>query len=246
MIGSMATEFLRLYKELCKNDREMIDTGMPRKHNEVQESAMYPSMRLSVLSELGYDTFQNIPAPVQPSRYHGKMARRLAKLKNTGDGDEGSSKAKNREPNAMREQALKRKLLAGIVAETTRISKVTAEIEKFSVLGQPISDDLVFKLANETKRRTVAARVATLPPPKPVFTKREPFKLKSGSKNKWSNEEREKLNSLFIENPPPSTSQLTAWSLYYKNMAQLFCGIFRKRTEVCMLHVTLLRFFMAS
>jgi hypothetical protein len=74
-----------------------------------------------------------------------KMARRLAELKQKVKESSGAGRETQaaRDPNAMRAAAEKKKLLAGIMAETERIGKVAAEIEKFTVLGKPITDDLV-------------------------------------------------------------------------------------------------------
>lgn len=217
---------MRLYKELCREDKKQIDTGIEKKKVTEKESSMYPAMRLSVLTELGYDTLSFVPDRVRPHRWHGKTARRqLADKQRQVVVNGGANKQ-----SAVREEVQKKKMVNEVFAETIRISKIVQEVEKLTTLGQSIPEELVLKLANAPQIKTATAGVKSLPPIKAAFTKREPAILKSVSQNKWSAEERAKLNELFLEAERPS-KHVQAWQLYYKSLAQRFCALFRHRSE---------------
>lgn len=231
----MATEFLRLYKELCAGTRVETDSGAMVKQSRSQgnEGDMYPAVRLSVMAQLGFDVGLACPIRTQPSKHHGKQARRSKEIKAMISGPGGNSSTKN--VTSTRDEAAKKKHLNDIMQETERINKVAREIEAMTTLGKPINNDLVLKLANETKKRTAANivnRFGKLPPLSTVTTAREPSVIrKDFSGNKWSQEELEKMNSLFHEIPKPSTKHLDAWYHYYKNLAARFRSLYGHRSE---------------
>jgi hypothetical protein len=224
----MATEFLRLYKELCRETKESIDSGIKIKSSEddISHVQMYPSTRLSVFNQLGYNVGDINPKRIQPLKYHGKMARRLAEIKLTNNKSSNQIEKANSE--STREKAIKKKQLNDIFIETERINKIASEIQKLTTEGKSIGNDLVLKLANDSKSRTAAVKLKKLPPIS-YTQKREIFISVNTSSNKWTIEEREKLNQLYHEIEKPTTNYLESWNLYYKNIADRFVGLYPKR-----------------
>lgn len=229
----MATEFLRLYKELCKEEREEMDSGKVKKLTSSSSSTalMYPSTRLSVMSELGYDVGLEAPIRVKPMKYHGKMARRSIELRIKLLEENPAAKKEKLNPNANRDRAAEKKKLHDIMLETERINKVAQEIEKLTTAGKPIGEELIRKLANDKKNRSAAYAIKKLPPISSTSKREISLYRKDLSKHKWTLEERDKLNSLFQELEKPSSIHLQAWNLYYKNFSNRFRSLFTNRSE---------------
>ena len=86
----MATEFLRLYNEMCKGDRQVIDTGLSKKPKEKKGERSrtnansdifgdYSNTRMSVMTRLGVEGMgEEKFIRTKPNPHHGKAARRLA------------------------------------------------------------------------------------------------------------------------------------------------------------------------
>ena len=238
----MATEFLRLYNEMCKGDRQVIDTGLSKKPKEKKGERSrtkansdifgdYSNTRMSVMTRLGVEGMgEEKFIRTKPNPHHGKAARRLAATmaNKPREGSNGAAEAQKG-----RDKADARKKFNELMIETDRINKVAREIQQQLNTGQSISSNLVMKLANEKKKRVGVPKPRKLPPltHKETFP-RELYVIKRDySKNKWTLEERERMNTLFHELEKPTTNLLGAWEQYYKGFADRFRSTVPGRSE---------------
>ena len=228
----MATEFLRLYKDLCRGDQKKVDSGLPPRAPDSDGDAMYENLRLQVMTTLGFDVGLAAPTRVLPPKYHGKAARRAKEVKNI-TGELASTVSSRKKGDTL--ETAKRKAFLDAMIETDRINKVAKEIESLTSQGKPIPNTLVLKLANEKKTRgavNVVDRNVVVLPPLSTAPRELSVIRKDQSRHKWSQQEIEKVQSLFEEVPKPSaTNQLDAWQYYYKTLAVRFRSLYGGRGE---------------
>ena len=239
----MATEFLRLYNEMCKGDRKVIDTGpskkSPKKKKEEGNGSKintdifggYSNTRMSVMTRLGVEGMgEEKFIRTMPNPHHGKAARRQAAVMAKKPKEESKSAA---DAQSGRDKADARKKFNDLMVETERINKVAKEIQQQLVKGENISNNLVMRLANEKKKRVGVQKAKKLPPltVKENFPRELSVIKRDFSKNKWTVEERDRMNSLFHEIERPSANQLGAWGQYYKGFADRFRSTMPGRSE---------------
>ena len=227
---------------MCKGDRQVIDTGLSKKPKQKKGEGSrtklnadifgdYSNTRMSVMTRLGVEGMgEEKFVRTKPNPHHGKAARRqAAAMMNKPRGESNSAG----EAQKGREKADARKKFNELMNETERINKVAKEIQQQLDMGQSISNNLVMKLANEKKKRISIQKPKKLPPltHKETFPRELTVTKRDFSKNKWTSEERERMNTLFHEIEKPSGNVLGAWEQYYKGFADRFRCVIPGRSE---------------
>jgi hypothetical protein len=222
----MATQFSRLYRELCHSDP-----------NGPAIDIHYTKERKGVLASLGHSVNIHKDVTVQLCKHHGKGARRRApeaKLKAIGIEDSLRIK-KERE---IRQLSMK----------TNKVHELTNKIQRLLQADKFVSKNLwaqydqIYGEAGDSTPPPIAGRLLksganTLPkmpkkePEKKGVQKRTKSSVRVDfSKNKWSRAERDKLNTIYWELKRPNSKSLALWNNYFMEFASIFCVYFSGRS----------------
>lgn len=214
----MATEFSRLYRELCHSGP-----------NDSLKDIYFTRERKQVLKSLGYD-IKSEPQKYQISKYHGKGPRRRI--------IEARLKAISSEVSEERKKQLK---IRELTRKTQEVNDLTEKIQTLLSENKYVSNHLWAKYdqiygyettnnnnnnnnkisKNQTKSKTVT-----------ITTQRPRSIIKTDySKSKWTKEERDRLNYLYNEIKRPSGHTIDAWEVYYSEFASQFRIFFNHRSE---------------
>lgn len=211
------SEFFRLYRELGKSSN--IDARA--------KDISYDRERKEVLKAIGYD-IKGIRKAVQPNLNHGKYARRIQNERHLAaiSGD------------YLKHQYRKKKEFNDMLIETDKINSAAKELSELLAEKKPIPR-LLLKQITGSHGSSAAPTLSSqsqsmdLKPhvvPDPILPRVFSKVRKSMSLNKWSPEERQRLNQLYNEIKPPPVSHKGMWELYYETIAYRFKDFFPRRS----------------
>lgn len=207
----MATEFSRLYRELCHSGP-----------NDHIHDLHFTRERKQVLKALGYD-IKSKSDNFRRSKHHGKGARRRQLEARLAAISINADDARKKE---LAIRALSRK--------TSEVNELTNKIQGLLADNKFVSQNLwakydkIYGVHSEKKSDAVTRpkTIATPAMPRSKSTIRFDY-----SKNKWSKEEREKLNNIYWDLKKPSTKSVSAWENYFLEFASIFRIFFHERSE---------------
>lgn len=210
----MATEFSRLYRELCHVDPHASNTDVK-----------YLRERKSVLKTLGYEVDVTEPLLAVPLKFHGKAARRRAKEIHLNAVSVEASK----------ETKYKREMKS-LSVKTQQINELTTKIQGLMSENKYVSPhlwskyDKIYGAISENKHNSNApsspTRQITKTIPRPAAIIRRDF-----SKHKWTKAEREKMNELYLHLLKPLASTLGAWDVYFDQFSSKFQLFFPQHSK---------------
>jgi hypothetical protein len=203
----MSTEFSRLYRELCHSGP-----------NDHIKDIHFDRERKQIFKALGYE-IKSEPDRFQVSKHHGKAPRRRIQ--------EARLKAISVEGAQDRKRQLEMRELS---RKTQEVNELTNQIQKLLAENKYIGKHLWAKYdkiyGHETSNQTVPLRNIPTRSPKPVpkeITQRSRSVIRCDySKAKWTKEERDRLNYLYLELNRPSGHNIAAWEVYFTQFAEQF------------------------
>lgn len=219
----MATQFSRLYRELCHSSP-----------SDQAHDIYFTKERKGVLATLGHAVNVHKDVPVQLCKHHGKGARRrapAAKLKAIGIEDS----LKTKREREIRQLSLK---TSKVHALTNKIQGLLQD-EKFVSKNLWAQYDQIYGESGDVPPAFDISRAKTLPqlqltkavPEKKGVQKRTKSVVRMDfSQNKWSRAERDKLNSIYWELKRPATKSLALWNNYFLEFASIFHVYFSERS----------------
>lgn len=220
----MATEFTRLYRELSRVEA----SGKP---NDVT----YERERKSLLATMGHDVGE-ISIATKPNKHHGSMARRRLKdkLQDSIVTDKKLERIRARQILDVTAQNKEvRELLDSLNhVETNHQTHSTRKLDdsfwtKYSTLFPENPS------ATEGKRSeksvTKVAKGKDFVPFEGTKARQKSMLRKDFTTNKWSREERARMNALYWEIKKPLMSGKDAWRDYLQEFAARFRSYFPER-----------------
>jgi hypothetical protein len=212
----MATEFSRLYRELCHS--------FP---HDLPQDIGYTRERKQVLKTLGYDVHINEPKIVVPAKHHGKAARRKI--------PEARLKAISVESH---ENFKNQRKIKAMTVKTQQVHELTSQIQGLMSQNKFVSKNLWSKYdkiygtsSHDDKIGDKKADVAS-PTRCAESFKRDSSVIRSDfSKYKWTKSERDRLNVLYFELEKPANGSVGAWDVYYEGFASRFLITFPHRDK---------------
>ena len=215
----MATEFFRLYRELGKVDIK----GPPPDIGYVKEKKF-------VLGAMGHDV-GSIREPTKAPKFHGRVARRRMKekLENAVAVDKRLDQKRANELLEITTQNNEiRQLLSSL--ENTHASRITDVFwTQFETLF-PGEEEPAVKSNIHDNAAAVTTSDRRPTKREPTLARSESFIRKDYSLNKWTTEERNRLNALYWEVNKPLVSDKAAWRDYYIDIASRYRVFFPRRT----------------
>jgi hypothetical protein len=207
----MATEFSRLYRELCHSgpDDPIMDL-------------QFTNERKKVLKALGYD-IKSKSDNFRLSKHHGKGARRRQ--------HEARLNAISSESDVARKKEL---AIRALSRKTTEVNELTTKIQGLLAENKFVSNNLwakydkIYGEHTEKKSRPSNKPKAQSTPTIPRTQSTIRFDY---SKNKWSKEERDKLNNIYWDLKKPSAKNMAAWENYFLEFAAIFRIFYNERSE---------------
>lgn len=225
----MSTEFSRLYRELCHSGP-----------NDSVKDIYFHRERKQIFQILGYLPHEGAggerPA-YQVSKHHGKASRRRiheAHLKAISlDG------AKERK---------KQQEIRDLSRKTAEVNELTNQIQSLLQQNKYVGKNLWSKYdkiygeqysSNElpvvdgptSKGSPLQLASHTTPEPKQTSRRTRSIIRSDYSKEKWTKEERDRLNYLYLELNRPSSHNLGAWEVYFSEFATQFRVFFPHRSH---------------
>lgn len=224
----MATEFSRLYRELCHSGP-----------NDSIKDIYFTRERKQVLKSLGYN-IKSEEQKYEISKYHGKGPRRRIL--------EARLKAISSEVSDERKKQLKIRELS---RKTQEVNDLTDKIQTLLSENKYVSAHLWSKYdqiygyettnnnnnnnTNNNNNKNTKSKNNSIKTPSStslVTTQRPRSVIRTDySKAKWTKEERDRLNYLYNELKRPSGHTIDAWDVYYTEFASQFRVFFGHRSE---------------
>jgi hypothetical protein len=212
----MSTEFSRLYRELCHSGP-----------NDSIKDIHFDRERKQVFKALGYQ-IKSEPQRYQLSKHHGKAPRRRI--------HEARLKAISVDGTQDRKRQLEMRELS---RKTQEVNELTNQIQTLLAENKYIGKHLWAKYdkiyGHETSEQTVPSRTLSTGSSKQVpkeITQRSKSVIRCDySKAKWTKEERERLNSLYLGLNRPSGHNVTAWEVYFTQFAEQFRVFHPQRSQ---------------
>ena len=208
----MATEFSRLYRELCHSGP-----------NDPIYDIQFTKERKQVLRALGHDIksqSKNLKIP----KYHGKAARRRA--------HEARLQAISAEADIERRKEMEIRALS---KRTNEVNELTNQIQSLMAQNKFVSKNLWAKyhrIYGEHAEVSEPTKIPPLHPPVAPTIPRPAARTRSTySENKWTKAEREKLNSIYWTLQKPGGHSMSAWNNYFVDFATQFRIFYNKRSE---------------
>lgn len=237
----MATEFTRLYRELSRVEA----SGKPY-------DVTYERERKALLCTMGHDVGE-VATSTKPHKHHGRMARRRLKdkLQDSIVVDKKIERMRAKQILDVTAQNKEvRELLQSLnQAESRQQAQGTSrKMEdsfwtKYSTLfpdnpaeGEPRATGPVTAASTTTAADAPAARRESSRPKHVPFEPTRPRATSSLRKdfttNRWSREERERINALYWEIKKPLMASKEAWKDYLQEFAARFRAYFPERDAV--------------
>jgi len=193
----------------------------------------YKEKRLATMNSLGWDVGE--VSRITPClKYHGKKARErsndVRQLAITRD---------------LKQEAKKRLEVHGAVREVKEMTSLVKKLRTYIEAKQPPPAPLMRQLlggggsrANKLKpieqdsigNASAKAGVAT-GVHSPTTTRVPGIVRKDYTAQKWSQEERKRLNELYVDIPRPTSNHLTLWRLYYDKVCSRFRAFYPLRSN---------------
>lgn len=213
---TMSTEFSRLYRELCHSGP-----------NDSIKDIHFDRERKQVFKALGYE-IKSEPQRYQLSKHHGKAPRRRI--------HEARLKAISVEGIHDRKRQLE---LRELSRKTQEVNELTNHIQTLLAENKYIGKHLWAKYdkiyGQETSEESSSSRTLPTRSLKPIpkeITQRSRSVIRCDfSKAKWTKEERDRLNYLYLELSRPSGPSVAAWEVYFTQFAQQFCVFHPQRSQ---------------
>lgn len=226
----MSSEFFRLYRELCRSDA-VAETD----YSHLRE-------RKDVMRVLGYDVGSG-QKHVERSKHHGKAARRFAPQKRL----KAIATDNKEEARRMKELYETSSKASDIQILTLKMQECVARSEKIPHSLWRKYNDIFMKndgsssnppLSIPSPSKGDSIQLPTIHNSKEnikersITTRRSDTILrKDFTENKWSLEERERLNAIYWILNKPSVQILSAWEQYYVEFASRFRAFYPRRSQ---------------
>lgn len=215
----MATQFSRLYRELCQTSP----------HDKARD-VYFTRERKVLLADLGHKVQIKKDTPVQLCKHHGKAARRRS--------HEARLKAISVEDI---EKAKKEREVRELSMRTNQVHELTSKIQSLIQNDKYVSKNLwakydkIYGEAQASSQPDTTNRSTSKTSNKCTEGKGSQKRSKlcvrmDYSKNKWSKAERERLNIIYWELKRPATKSLALWDNYFLEFAHNFQVFFSGRS----------------
>lgn len=222
----MATQFTRLYRELCNSDP-----------NGPVNDIHFNKERKGVLASLGHAVNIHKDVSVQLCKHHGKGARRrgpAARLKAIGIEDSLKIK-REREVRMLSMKTSKvhelTSKIQGLLQEDKFVSKnLWAQYDQIYGESQEEVPATQKKSNNRGGKYSVKQIPKAIPEKKGVQKRTKSSIRIDYSKNKWTKPERDKLTTIYWELKRPSTKSIALWNNYFLEFAHIFHVYFSARS----------------
>lgn len=213
----MATEFLRMYRELCHVDP-----------NAETADVTFFKERKTVFRTLGYEIEDDNTKIVERTKHHGKAARRriLEAHLNAISPSQNADSKRQREIHAME-------------IKTQQINEVTNQIQALMLNNKYVSPNLWSKydkiygesissnIPKINKSQTQTNQWKNLPSlPRQCSVIRTDY-----SHHKWTKEEMKKLNIIYLELEKPKHSSEKKWEIYLEEFSNTFLLFFDTKSK---------------
>jgi hypothetical protein len=214
----MSTEFSRLYRELCHSGP-----------NDPIKDIHFNRERKQVFKALGYQ-IKSEPERYQVSKHHGKAPRRRLL--------EARLKAISSEVTGDRKRQLEMRELS---RKTLEVNELTNKIQTLLADNKYVGKNIWSKYDKiygyDTSSEISPSKTL---PPKPSRAKGSVTETQTRSRSvircdyskaKWTKEERDRLNYLYLELTRPPSHSLEAWDVYFAEFASQFRVFHSQRSE---------------
>lgn len=236
----MSANFLRLYRELkhIEPDTKAID-------------ATFEKERIQVLRTLGYNVGHDLVS-VSPSKHHGKAARRFAQHRRLEAlaRDNKIESRKMRELQSLRVKVKEMKSIAYKIQECS-ISAEPIPSVLWAKNGSLYEDSIISDFSKHVKQATCdkfehGKSAGTMPSTSSGATKVSPMAVsetyhenrrtplvshKDHSDNKWTDEERIRLNTIYHTLHRPKDRNAAAWDDYFVELSRRFKAFHPSRSH---------------